>query len=198
MISVTSIQQPSLSTDQTLSTQPAQTVSTGTVDAAGSQSNQDVSYPSPYLPPPTPEGFRSITSPNTARDIGGSIPVTSNPTTGGALYGATLTTEAATTADVTAPTGATSTVSDTATMTTTEPNALQQVLANLGSLFGSSASGGGGAASPGAVTAVPVEPSTGTGSMSKLLIAAIVIGVAWYGYKKGWFRKLGAGGGSAA
>lgn len=105
----------------------------------------------------------------------------------------TVTTEPIDFSNVVAPTGATTQVSDTATMTSTEPSALQQVLANLGSLFGSSASGGTGAASPGAVTAVPVgAESTSTGSpMNKLLLLAIVIGIAYYGYKKGWFSKLG-------
>lgn len=83
---------------------------------------------------------------------------------------------------------------------TAQTSMLASVLASLGGLLGSSASGGSGAASPGAVTAVPVSASSSTGNpaMKNLLILAVVVGVAYYGYKKGWFRKLGIGGSAAA
>lgn len=91
--------------------------------------------------------------------------------------------------------GATTTIPVNAN-TTNNPSALADILANLGNILGSSASGGSGAASNGATTAVPVDPASQTQQstpMTKLLLAAVVVGAAWYGYKHGWLAKLGIG-----
>ncbi len=192
MISVDSIQKPTPTTVGTglsggdySSTQPAGTNTYASIPG-GTTANYSGSGTGTYLP--VSSLYPSDRTDRTPyAGLGLSFP-------GGVSGGGNVAVEPINFGDVFAPTGPVTSPSTSATMTTTEPSELAQVLANLGSMFGSSASGGSGAASPGSVTAVPVGAgSSSTGSpMNKILLLAIVVGVGYYGYKKGWFSKLGA------